>query len=184
MEEIMISDQRESMVEYFKEHVEEAIVHQRVVAGELTSYYVVQMLAGFATRRIADEPLACLLKRGLETGGTEQRTCFRQIGDESLFLLGFFSDSLIHKHVDADYYLGLGTLAYTQLSRLKRDAFAPVFQELAEKFVGFVDVLSEVSERSSISTDKDVLRLYERWLKTGSSRSARLLTERGQMHPS
>jgi hypothetical protein len=50
---------------------------------------------------------------------------------------------------------------------------------LGEKFVGFVDVLSEVSERTSCSSNADLLRLYEKWLKTGSARSGQLLAERG-----
>src|SRR5688572_30529310 len=40
----------ESAVEYFKELVEGALAHQRIVAGELTAYYVVQLLAGFLER--------------------------------------------------------------------------------------------------------------------------------------
>jgi hypothetical protein len=54
-----------------------------------------------------------------------------------------------------------------------------VFAELADKFVDFVDVLSEVSERSSCASNTDLLRLYERWLKTGSPHSGQLLVERG-----
>jgi hypothetical protein len=50
---------------------------------------------------------------------------------------------------------------------------------LADKFVGFVDVLSEVSERTSCASNLDLLRLYERWLKTGSTRSGQLLIQRG-----
>ena len=69
--------------------------------------------------------------------------------------------------------------AYDALSRYETDTFSPVFAELADKFVGFVDVLSEVSERASCSSNADLLRLYERWLKTGSRRSGQLLVERG-----
>jgi hypothetical protein len=65
------------------------------------------------------------------------------------------------------------------LSRVETDTFSPVFAELAAKFVGFVDVLSEVSERTSCGSNSDVLRLYEKWLKTGSPRSGQLLVERG-----
>jgi hypothetical protein len=54
-----------------------------------------------------------------------------------------------------------------------------VFAELADNFVRFVDVLSEVSERASLGSNVDLLRLYERWLKTGSRRSGQLLAERG-----
>ena len=46
-------------------------------------------------------------------------------------------------------------------------------------FNGFVDVLTEVSERTSCSSNTDLLRLYEKWLKTGSRRSGQLLVERG-----
>jgi hypothetical protein len=42
-------------------------------------------------------------------------------------------------------------------------------------------VLSEVSERSSCASNVDLLRLYERWLKTGSRRCGQLLLERGVM---
>jgi hypothetical protein len=41
-----------------------------------------------------------------------------------------------------------------------------------------VDILSEVSERSACSSSRDLLRLYERWLKTGSVRTGQLLAER------
>ena len=65
------------------------------------------------------------------------------------------------------------------LSRVETDTFSPVFAELGSKFVDFVDVLSEVSERTSCATNVDLLRLYEKWVKTGSRRSGQLLVERG-----
>ena len=172
---------RESAVEYFKQLVEDALAHQHIAAGELTSFYVVQLLAGHLQRSEADdsEPLALKLARALEGGGRQQRMSLRQIGDMSLFVSGFFSDSLRRKLVDVDYYVNIGGYAYNALSRQESDALAPVFAELADKFIAFVDVLSEVSERSSCSSNSDLLRLYERWLKTGSSHSGQLLVERG-----
>ena len=65
------------------------------------------------------------------------------------------------------------------MSRLETETFATVFAELGEKFVGFVDVLTEVSERTSCASNADLLRLYEKWLRTGSRRSGQLLVERG-----
>ncbi len=172
---------RESAIEYFKELVEGALVRQRLVATELTAFYIVQLLAGFLQRRAGeDDPLALRLGRALESAGVQQRASLKQIGDISLFVSGFFSDSLRRGLVDVDYYVQIGGFAYTTLSRHEGDAFSPVFAELAEKFVEFVDVLSEVSERSSCgSPNTDLLRLYERWLKTGSRRSGQLLIERG-----
>jgi hypothetical protein len=54
-----------------------------------------------------------------------------------------------------------------------------VFSELARKFVGFMDVLADVSERTALSSSADVLRLYEKWLRTGSTRDGQRLVERG-----
>jgi hypothetical protein len=173
---------RESAIEYFKELVDAALAHQRVETQELTAFYVVQLLAGnlhVVERGEGDEPLALKLGRALDGAGLERRMTLRQVGDMSLFISGFFSDSLRRKVVDVDYYVSIGGCAYNVLSRHETDTLSPVFAELADKFVAFVDVLSEVSERSSCGSNADLLRLYERWLKTGSARSGQLLVERG-----
>src|SRR5262245_34933723 len=175
---------RESAVEYFKELVDGALSHQGIATQELTAYYVVQLLASFLQRGITaahDDatPLAVRLARALDSGGVQQRTSLKEIGDESLFVSGFFSDSLNRKLVDVDYYVAIRRTAYHALSRVETETFSPVFAELGTKFVEFVDVLAEVSERSSCTSNADVLRLYERWLKTGSPRSGQLLVERG-----
>jgi hypothetical protein len=54
-----------------------------------------------------------------------------------------------------------------------------VFSELAGRFREFADVLAEVSEATRLSTPASVLRLYERWLQTGSRRAAVLLARAG-----
>jgi hypothetical protein len=171
-------------VPYFKSLVEEAIAHQHVAAAELTSFYVVQLLAGFLQRspngaEAGGEPLALQLAEALDKGGIQQRVGLKQIGDLSLFIAGYFSDSLRRKLVDVDYYAAIGGYAYNALSRDESDTFAPVFAELSEKFVAFVDVINEVSERTSLTSNADLLRLYEKWLKTRSRRSGQLLAERG-----
>jgi len=174
--------ERESAQEFFRELVDDALVHQGLSAQDLTACYVVQMLAGFVERQPDEEcsvPLAVRLVRALAAGGARQRTSMRRLGDESLFTSGFFSDSLRRSLVDVDYYVGIGVRAYLWLSRVEAGHMAPVFAELATKFDGFVDVISEVSERSSCTSNHDLLRLYERWLMTRSSHTGRLLVERG-----
>jgi hypothetical protein len=176
---------RESPAEYFRSLVESALDHQQVKAGELTSYYLVNLLCGYirfghaGTPPLDDEPLALRLGKALESAGEEQRARLRKLGDVSLFVSGFFSDSLRRKVVDVDYYVSMGEYAYASLSRLERDTFATTFGELADRFPSFVDVLSEVSERSGLTSNNDLLRLYERWLRTGSARSGQQLAERG-----
>jgi len=176
---------RESPTEYFRELVESAMQHQHLDAGELTSFYVVNLLTGFvhldrSPGTSDDQPLAIKLARALQAAGVAQRDGLRQVGDRSLFISGFFSDSLNRSLVDVDYYIQLGERAYGSLARqAANDTFSDVFDELADKFANFVDVLSEVSERSSLTSNTDVLRLYEKWLRTGSRRSGNLLAARG-----
>lgn len=173
---------RESAVEFFRELVEGALTRQHVAAGELTAFYVVHLLASFLRRSAEQEdaePLGLKLAVALESDGAQRRATLKQVGDVSLFLSGFFSDSLRRRLVDIDYYVSVGGSAYDALSRAESGTFSPVFAELAEKFVSFVDVLSEVSERTACTSNSDLLRLYERWLRTGSRRSGQLLVELG-----
>jgi len=158
--------------------------HRPSATDEHTAFYVVQLLASYLQRPVGgdihdDKPLAVRLAEALESGGMQQRTTLRQIGDVSLFTSGFFSVSLQRKLVDVDYYVAIGGFAYNALSRVETDMLSPVYAELAQKFVAFVDVLSEVSERTSCMSNADLLRLYEKWLKTGSRRSGQLLIEKG-----
>jgi hypothetical protein len=53
-----------------------------------------------------------------------------------------------------------------------------VFSELAEHFVGFVDVLTDLRYESE-TDELDLLRLYETWALTGSLRAARRLRDEG-----
>jgi hypothetical protein len=181
----LVSEQ--TTTEYFKELVEEALNERHLQAGDLTEYYLVNLLCQYvrpdnrADHLELGEPLAFRLGRALETGGYEQRARLRSLGDFSLFMSGFFSDSFRRSLVDVDYYKSMGEYAYGSLSRSENDTFAHVFAELASKFVGFMDVLSLISERTATThpSETDILRLYEKWLRTGSVRDGQRLVEHG-----
>jgi hypothetical protein len=180
----------QSPVEFFKEQVEAACDRQHLHPQPLTSYYVVSLLAEFMhcdRTRAGDamssgEPLGVKLLRAVNSGGTSQRLGLKQVGDASLFISGFFSDSLRRSLVDVDYYVSLGGYAYRSLAE-NEDTLSPIFEELSEKFASFVDVLSDVSARTSLTNDADLLRLYDRWVRCGSRRSGNLLAERGIVPP-
>jgi hypothetical protein len=177
----------QTTTEYFKELVQEALTERHVQTGDLTEYYLVNLLCQYVQpdRRIDHgehgEPLAFRLGRALDSGGPEQRARLRSLGDFSLFMSGFFSDSFRRSLVDVDYYKSMGEFAYGSLSRSEHDTFAEVFAELSCKFVGFMDVLSLISERTGVasSSGADMLRLYEKWLRTGSVRDGQRLVECG-----
>jgi hypothetical protein len=185
--EVMMADSlvhTQSPVEFFKEQVEAACDRQHLRPQPLTSYYVVSLLAEFVHLDGASTPdprsaaLGLKLLRAINSGGSSQRLGLKQVGDASLFISGFFSDSLRRGHLDVDYYVSLGGYAYRSLVS-SDDTLSPIFEELSEKFVSFVDVLSDVSARTSLTNDADLLRLYENWLRTGSRRNSDLLVENG-----
>ena len=176
----------QSPAEFFKEHVEAACVRQRLRVSAPASFYVVNLLTGFAHAGPRDghvfdtEALGIRLARALQAGGRAARQDLQHVGDTSLFIAGFFADSLRRRLVDVDYYTFVGGRAYGSLGEID-DVRADIFAELADHFVWFVDILADVSERTSMSmaNDQDLLRLYEKWLLTGSRRSGELLAERG-----
>ena len=92
--------------------------------------------------------------KALQAAGVRQRDELRQVGDLSLFISGFFSDSLNRSLVDVDYYIQLGEHAYGSLARQGDGTFGDVFDELAGKFPAFVDVLGEVSERTRADVER------------------------------
>jgi hypothetical protein len=173
----------ESPTEYFRELVEGALQRQHLAAGELTSFYLVNLLAGFVhlerSPAAAGEPLGVRLAMALQSAGARQRDGLREVGDLSLFISGFFSDSLNRRLVDVDYYIHLGERAYGSLARQGDAPLGDVFDELAGKFPAFVDVLTEISERTALTSNSDLLRLYEKWMRTGSRRTGDLLASKG-----
>lgn len=177
-----------SPLEFFKEQVDLAMEHQRVATSAFTEYYLVDLLARAvdasplpAREPGYDEtPLALLYVRALRAQRQERNRLLRQLGDTTLFVSGFFSESLARRLVDLDYYRSLGGAAYARLGdELDPTLGGGVFAELSERFMEFADVLQEVSESTRLGSPQSVVRLYERWLQTGSRRAANLLQEQG-----
>ena len=181
MAEALVHD--ETPVEFFRDLVESALHRQHLSAREGTSFYLVNLLAGFVRGDRPssgdDEPLGVRFVKALQEAGARQRDELRRVGDRSLFISGFFADSLSRSLVDIDYYMQLGEHAYGSLARQADGTYGDVFDELAGKFPAFVDVLGEVSERTAMASNADLLRLYEKWLRTRSRRSGDLLAARG-----
>lgn len=180
--------------EFFHDSVQHALRHQHVAVEDQTEHYLVNVLTNFARADALYEPaaegrtlkpLACMLADAAEAQSSEQqRQLLQRMGDVSLFMAGFFAHSFARKLVDVDYHIAMGGRAYASLAeslrgRVRSAALAGVFSELASKFQRLVDVLNDVADMSKPATDRDVLRLYEIYLKTGSPRARQLLTQLG-----
>lgn len=180
--------------DYFRESIDAAIDNQGVAVDPHAAHYVVNLLTLFARSEDLYEdfgdvyglrPLALMMADAAEASTVAQRAfSLQRIGDVALFISGFFADSLAYKLVDIDYYICMGGTAYGSLSDEIRGttrgrALADVYRELALKFQVVVDVLNEVRDKARGSSDIDLLRTYEIWLRTGSKRAAMMLRQNG-----
>ena len=155
-----------SVDEFFHEVVTDALSAVDLSASEPASWYLVGLLGDFTKARLTDEPLGLKLAQPVADPGERVRN-LKQVGDTSLYVAGFFAESLTHSLVDVDYYVGLGQSAYAQLARSfgTGKSIGEVYEELAGNFPGFVDVLAQVRKRVDFATP-DLGRLYEIWLRT------------------
>src|SRR5690606_562110 len=180
--------------EFFHDSVQTALKQQRVAVDDQTEHYVVNVLTMFArSEELYDQtpegvrlkPLAHMLAEASEAPTPQKRDeALRRPGDVSLFVAGFFAHSFARKLIDVDYHIAMGGRAYGTLAEsmrgtLRGQVFAAVFMELAQKFQRLVDVLNEVAEMAYQHSDKDILRLYEIWMKTGSPRAYSILRRLG-----
>ncbi len=183
-----------SLQAFFHESMDSAMAENRVVLDEQTTHYVVNLLTLFSRSEAfyeatpdgpALQPLAKMLTSAIDAqSDIERNATLQRMGDVSLFMAGFFADGLQRAAVDVDYYVYMGGGAYHSLSVHLRDtfrgrAFCDVFIELAEKFQDMVDILNEMRESARATTDENLLRTYELWIKTGSHRAERLLKKFG-----
>ena len=179
--------------EFFKDALHGALEKRHLAVEDQTEHYVVNLLTLFSRseelydttaegRRL--KPLVVMLSEALEARSEGDRNRgLQRLGDVSLFVAGFFAQSFARKLIDVDYHIAMGGRAYAALadamSRGKGRVLGQVFGELANNFQPMVDVLNEVSETSYTHSDKDILRLYEVWLKTGSKRCYEILKRLG-----
>jgi hypothetical protein len=153
-----------SVDEFFHDVVQDALEEVRLPVGEPTEWYLVGLLGGFTRARIPDQPLGLQLVEAPADPGERVRR-LKQVGDTSLYVSGFFTESLGRKLVDIDYYVSIGTSAYTQLAQRLGGSLTEVYRELAARFPAFVEVLALVRRRVDFAS-ADITKLYEQWLRT------------------
>jgi hypothetical protein len=184
----------DSISSYFHDVVEDAMKARRVEATDMATSYLVALLSDFARPDVRagqalDRPVAFLLDEALHTVEPGERfERLRSLGDGVLYSCGFFGDHFEAKGVEQSYLVGIGSVAYGGASSMLRvtaeDAAKKldIYRELADKFASFVGVLAEISDATAamgVAGSRDLLKVYERWLKTGSDRLAQALTSHG-----
>jgi hypothetical protein len=74
----------------------------------------------------------------------------------------------------------MGGGAYAAVGEVeRRRGLDSLFAELSGRFALFVDCFAEIAELADLRSNRGLVRLYERYLRTRSERVAQLLRERG-----
>ena len=176
--------------EFFRQEITSAKESLGIKISDVAEYYLVNLLCEFSKHahkpELGSQPLALQYKNAIESAPNERLHLLKSLGDESLYLAGFFSEFIERSLVDVGYYISMGGTAYGSLSELMGtrrhgDTFAELYDQLAVRFPELVDVLNQVCDRARSKGEDShgLLRLYERWLRTGSTRVQRLLHESG-----
>ena len=146
-----------------------------------------ELLARFAERPPSgalERPLAFQLADALEAEGPERLSRLRHLGDAALYILGFFEDHLERRGVSRSYAVTIGGHAYSNARDLasyhpSEAVRTEVYSELADGFDDYAVVLDDVRQSTVLRTPQDIVKLYEKYKRTGSPRVAMRLQEEG-----
>ncbi|MBX2798457.1 MAG: hypothetical protein KTR31_12325 [Myxococcales bacterium] len=178
-----------TLFDYFHDRVRDAWGTLDVELSDDTGLYLTALLVDRARTdapRPRESTLVELHARAASAPPAEQARTYRELGDRSLYMVGYFEESLTRGTVGPRYYCEMGAAAYHRVDQVfKRwfaNAFDRVFEELSCGFRQAVQVLRQV--RTTVDEEPDVLmRLYQQWLETGSEQAATRLRERGLVLP-
>lgn len=178
--------------DYFQELVRKGLESRRLETYPHVESYLVNLLEHYLDARNLYEPdvdetgqrrpqtLAEMYMVASQSEPSVRVELLKKMGDKSLYISGFFGDSLERKIVDIDYYAEMGGAAYRDLASVTReDTVARVYAVFSRRFIEFVDVLTHVSQSALIQNNQSVLRLYDRYLRTGSELARERLLEMG-----
>jgi len=206
----MIDDKNKTNIElnsdiekYFLDACHDVSCKQGIQMSESLTQYLASMLRRFVSSANFFEPetdpytkktknaipaVGTKLLEANALGSFEQLVEMQQVGDLSLFTSGFFNKTLDRRMLDMDFYSAIGGQAYQRAGQIRnsisKEQALNVYFELSEKFLGLSEILSELSDQRYLNSQKDQLRLYEKWLSTGNPRIQRMLREVGIMSSS
>lgn len=169
--------------QYFTEMVDAGLERRNFKTTGQAKRYLVGLLEYYLdARNLYSYPdtLAEAYLIASNSPAVEKIELLKKMGDRSLYISGFFGDSLHRKVIDLEYYVGMGGAAYATLADcVREDGISDVYRTFSERFLDFVEVLSFISSQSFATTDQGLLRLYDRYMRTGSESAKEKLLELG-----
>lgn len=169
--------------EFFKEAVRDAFLSRKIQTVPVAEIYMVNLLEHYVVADHFLEQQGTLAETLLTAVQSEHSTkveLLKRLADRTLYTCGFFSDSFQRKLIDVDYCVDMAGTAYGLLAQSTREeGLAEVYTIYSKRFSEFVDVLNYISEKSQVQSTSNVLRIYDRYLKTGSDLAREKLSDLG-----
>lgn len=179
--------------DFFKEAVRDAFSNRRIEAFPMAEDYLVNILEHYVVAAHLYESeqvnesgikkpttLAETLLIAAQSDHSTKVEMLKKLGDSTLYVCGFFSDSFQRKVIDMDYCAEMAGTAYRILAQSTReDTLCRLYTLYSTKFLAFVEALNYISEKSQLQSTNNVLRIYDRYIKTGSELAREKLSKLG-----
>ena len=135
---------------YLGDLLDAAVTRRHVGICKLTQLHVLDVMVDFARAdAVPRDPLAVQLISSQSLERRERLRALRRLGDQSLFLCGFFEDWICAGVMPMSYYIDMGMSAYAQAARIA-PITGTIYDELSRRFVRVVDVLGAVAEATTL----------------------------------
>ncbi len=166
--------------DFFSEAVDDAFKQRKLPPTPLANEYLVKLLTHYIfADNLFDETsengkktrstLAELYLKAMNSEPSVRLDLLKKLGDTSLYITGFFSESLNKKIVDVSYYVNMGESAFSSLaSSVNEEAYSSLYKDFSTQFIKYMEVLNCISKQTNLQKDSNLLKLYENYQKTGS----------------
>lgn len=184
-----------SSKDFFRQTVQDAFAERRMPDSPLAKDYICTLLQHYIyTSNLFDiesengrkqrSTLAELYLNATSQQNGVRIDLLKKLGDVSLYISGYFGESLQRKIVDVDYYANMGGVAYATLSSHVRDShYRDVYLDFSQRFMDYVELLTLISKKTRVQNENNLLLLFDRFVTTGSEEASKSLIEKGFLPP-
>ncbi|OVE82009.1 hypothetical protein BVY03_01810 [bacterium K02(2017)] len=179
--------------EFFHHKLKEALKIQDISISEEVQFYLIHIMIYFSKSenlfqkdengQLEYRALALKLHDSIfATSHGEKYSHLKSLADTALYHAGVFYEGLYNQVVDVDYYINMGGSAYQSLANLStghRKSLADMFAEMSFNFAKLVELLNLCCEKEEELSDEDILKLLDRYMKTGSQKAKEKLEGHG-----
>lgn len=125
--------------------VNEAQAYTNIILEEDVESYLVFLLMRYSQNAHLIESIVALdFLHSTQASAKKQVTLMRDVGDKSLLFCGLFPGMASMRHVQLNYFSGMGQAAYLTVSELEEPACAELYVQLSTQFTTLQHLLQSL----------------------------------------